>query len=165
MKLNKKILAATFVVMTSTLAFAADKKMTITGSSTMAPLMTEIAKKYESLHSGVRIDVQSGGSSRGLADARKGTAAIGMVSRQLGSEEKDLAGYTVAKDGVCVILNKANPVTSLTDQQVVDIYLGKITNWKTVGGKDATITVVNKAEGRSTLELFLNYFKIKKCRY
>jgi phosphate transport system substrate-binding protein len=58
-------------------------------------------------------------------------------------------------------LHKENPVQALTDAQVVAIYTGKITNWKDAGGKDAPITVVNKAEGRSTLEVFLHYFKMK----
>jgi phosphate transport system substrate-binding protein len=49
----------------------------------------------------------------------------------------------------------------LSNSQITDIYTGKITNWKDVGGKDAPITVVNKAEGRSTLELFTHYFKLK----
>ena len=64
-------------------------------------------------------------------------------------------------------LNKKNNVKSLTDQQIVDIYTGKIKNWKDVGGSDKEITVVNKAEGRSTLELFLQYYKLKNlnCYY
>lgn len=136
-------------------------KLVLTGSSTVAPLAAEIAKRFESEHSGVRVDVQSGGSSRGITDARQGTANIGLVSRALKPEEKDLKAFSIARDGVTVILNKDNPVKSLTDKQVVDIYTGKITNWRSVGGKDGTITVVNKAEGRSTLELFTHYFKLK----
>ena len=56
-------------------------RLVITGSSTVAPLAGELAKQFELLHPGVRIDVQSGGSSRGITDARRGTADIGMVSR------------------------------------------------------------------------------------
>ncbi len=136
-------------------------KLVLTGSSTVAPLASEIAKRFESEHSGVRVDVQSGGSSRGISDARQGVADIGMVSRALKPEEKDLKASSIARDGVTVILHKDNPVPSLNDKQVVDIYTGKVTNWKQVGGKDGAITVVNKAEGRSTLELFTQYFKLK----
>lgn len=137
-----------------------ESKLVLTGSSTVAPLAAEIAKRFESEHSGVRVDVQSGGSSRGITDARQGTADIGLVSRALKPEEKDLKAFSIARDGVTVILNKDNPVKSLTDKQIVDIYTGKITNWRSVGGKDGTITVVNKASGRSTLELFAHYFKL-----
>lgn len=136
-------------------------KLVLTGSSTVAPLVSEIAKRYEEQHPGVRIDVQSGGSSRGIADARQSVADIGMVSRTLKDSEKDLQAFTIARDGISVILNKDNLVDKLSDQQIVDIYTKKLTNWKAVGGKDAPITVVNKAEGRSTLELFAHYFKLE----
>ena len=125
-------------------------KLVITGASTLAPLISEIGKRFESLYPTVRIDVQSGGSSRGVADARQGLADIGMVSRAMKENERDLSAFPVARDGVCPILHQENPVQALTDEQVVAIYTGKITNWKAVGGTDAPITVVNKAEGRST---------------
>ncbi len=136
-------------------------KLVVTGASTLAPLIGEIGKRFESLYPAVRIDVQSGGSSRGVADARQGLADIGMVSRAMKEDERDLSAFPVARDGVCPILHQENPVQALADEQVVAIYTGKITNWKAVGGTDAPITVVNKAEGRSTLEVFLHYFKLK----
>jgi phosphate transport system substrate-binding protein len=139
----------------------AQKKLVLTGSSTVAPLASEIGKRFETLHPGVRIDVQSGGSSRGIADARQELADIGMVSRALKADESDLIAHTIARDGIGLVVHRDNPVTTLSDTQVVDIYTGKITNWEDVGGNDAPITVVNKAEGRSTLELFLDYFKLK----
>ncbi|HLA61548.1 MAG TPA: substrate-binding domain-containing protein, partial [Nitrospiraceae bacterium] len=123
-------------------------KLVITGASTLAPLIAEIGKRFESLYPAVRVDVQSGGSSRGVADARQGLADIGMVSRAMKEDEQDLSAFPVARDGVCPILHQANPVQALTDEQVVAIYTGTITNWKAVGGTDAPITVVNKAEGR-----------------
>ncbi|MCP2728802.1 phosphate ABC transporter substrate-binding protein [Limnofasciculus baicalensis] len=136
-------------------------KLVLTGSSTVAPLAAEIGKRFESQHPGVRVDVQSGGSSRGVTDARQGLADIGMVSRALKDEEKDLQSFAIANDGVGIIVHKDNPIQSLSDAQVTSIYTGKVTNWKNVGGKDGTITVVSKAEGRSTLELFTHYFKLK----
>jgi len=136
-------------------------KLVLTGSSTIAPLAAEIGKRFEALHSDVRVDVQTGGSSRGISDARAKLADIGMVSRALKHDEKDLLGFTLALDGIAVILNKTNPVAALDKQQIIAIYTGKIVNWKDVGGNDAPITVVNKAEGRSTLELFLHYFGLK----
>ncbi|MEH2226764.1 phosphate ABC transporter substrate-binding protein [Nostoc sp.] len=137
-------------------------KLVLTGSSTIAPLAAEIGKRFESQHPGARVDVQSGGSSRGVSDARQGVANVGMVSRALlKPEENDLKAFSIARDGVTVILHKDNPVKSLNNKQVVDIYTGKVRNWKQVGGTDGAITVVNKAEGRSTLELFTHYFKLK----
>lgn len=136
-------------------------KLVITGASTLAPLIAEIGKRFERLHPAVRIDVQTGGSSRGVADTRQGLAHIGMVSRAMKEDERDLSAFPVARDGVCPILHRENPIQSLTDEQIVAIYTGKITNWKLLGGIDAPITVITKADGRSTLEVFLQYFKLK----
>jgi phosphate transport system substrate-binding protein len=140
-------------------AQAADNKLVLTGSSTIAPLAAEIGKRFEERNPGVRVDVQSGGSSRGVEDARSGLADIGMASRALNADEADLKAFAIARDGVGVILHRDNPVHFLTDEQIVAIYTGKTTDWSAVGGKPGRITVVNKAEGRSTLELFLHYFK------
>jgi len=137
-------------------------KLVITGSSTMAPLIVEIGKRFESLHPKVRVDVQTGGSSRGITDAKQELADIGMSSRLLKDEEKaDLVTYILARDGVCFLVHKSNPIEALTDQQIVDIFTGKITNWKQVGGRDAAVTVINRADGRSELELFSHHFKVK----
>lgn len=133
-------------------------KLVLTGSSTVAPLAGEIAKRFEKLHPDVRVDVQTGGSSRGIADAKRGTADIGMASRALKPQETDLTGHTIAMDGVGMILHRDNPVQSLTDEQVIAIYTGRVSNWPEVGGVDAPITVVNKADGRATLEVFLKHF-------
>lgn len=137
------------------------QKLVVTGSSTIAPLAAEIARRFESSHPGTRVDVQSGGSSRGIQDARNGTASVGMVSRALKPDEKDLHAHTIASDGVGIIVHASNPVDALSRQQVRDIYTRKIVNWKDVGGLDSPITAVNKAEGRSTLELFLKYLDLK----
>ena len=133
----------------------------LTGSSTMAPLISDIAKRFELAHPNVQITVKTGGSMRGAQDAREGVADIGMASRALTAAESDLSGMPMARDGICLLVNKDNPVQSLTDAQVAAIYIGSVTNWKNVGGLDESITVITRAEGRSELELFLAYFKIK----
>ena len=136
-------------------------RIVLTGSSTVAPLAAEIGKRFESLHPGIRVDVQTGGSSRGILDARNGLADIGMVSRDLKEQEGDLLAFTIALDGITIIVHKSNPVPKLTREQVIGIYTGKIRNWKMLGGRDAPITVINKAEGRSTLELFREHFGLE----
>jgi phosphate transport system substrate-binding protein len=140
----------------------AAQTITITGSSTIAPLITELGRRFEEQNPGLRVDVQTGGSSRGVADAQTHLADIGMASRDLSEEElKTLNAHPIARDGVCLILHQTNSVEELTEEQVVAIYTGRITNWKGVGGADLEIVVVHKAEGRSTLELFLKHFDLK----
>src|SRR5262249_37172807 len=109
-----------------------NRKLVLTGSSTIAPLAGEIGKRFEADHPGVRVDVQTGGSSRGASDARQGLNDIGMLSRSLNDDEKDMHAFPIANDGVSIILHKNNPVASLSNAQVVDIYTGKVTNWKDV---------------------------------
>lgn len=135
-------------------------RVSVVGASTIAPLISELAKAYEQEHPGVRIEVQAGGSARGIMDVRSGTAVLGMVSRDLKPDEQDLEHVLIAKDGIGMIVNKSNPVVGLSKEQVIGIYTGQITNWKEVGGADAPITVVSKAEGRSTLEIFSSFFGI-----
>ena len=137
---------------------AATQRISVVGSSTVLPLMGEIAKHYEQGHPGVRVDVQAGGSARGLLEVRQGTAQLGMVSRALKADENDVSRLLVALDGLGVIVHRSNPVQQITKAQVVDIFSGKLTNWQQLGGADVPITVVSKAEGRSTLEVFSAYF-------
>jgi phosphate transport system substrate-binding protein len=140
---------------------AAEERLTITGSSTVHPLAAEIAKRYEASHPDVRIEVQTGGSTRGVVDARSGRARIGMASRALKDDERDVKAVTIALDGIACIVHRDNPVRSLSRDQVIAIFTGTVANWRQVGGADRAIAVVNKAEGRSTLDLFLHHFGLK----
>jgi phosphate transport system substrate-binding protein len=142
-------------------SLAAEERIIITGSSSVHPLASEMAKRYESLHPGVRIDVQTGGSTRGITDVRAGRAQIGMASRALRGDESDLTAITICLDGIACIVHGENPVRSLNRDQVIAIFTGAVANWSQVGGPDLPIAVVNKAEGRSTLELFLQHFALK----
>ena len=136
-------------------------KLVLTGSSTIAPLALAIGKQFETIHPGIRIDVQTGGSSRGMADAQSGLADIGMASRSLRESEQALIPHILARDGIALIAHQSNAVKGLSREQVIGIYTGVITNWKDVGGMDTPITVVTKAEGRGTLDMFLAYFQLK----
>lgn len=137
------------------------QKLVITGSSTIAPLMADIGKRFEEKHPGTRVDVQTGGSSRGVFDTQTGLADIGMVSRTLHAQEaQTLEGTILATDGIGFVVHRENPVTNLTTQQVMAVYTGMISNWQSLGGRSEPIVVVNKAEGRGTLELFLRFFHL-----
>lgn len=136
-------------------------KITLSGSTTVSPLVLEIGKRFEKQYPGVRIDVQTGGSSRGINDAIKGLVDIGMSSRALNEKEKTaVASVTLANDGVCMLVHSSNPIRDLTDAQIRTLYTGGVKNWKELGGKDAPITVINRADGRAELEQFREYFKL-----
>lgn len=141
----------------------ATQKLSLSGSSTVAPLAAELGRAFEQLHPGVRVEVQAGGSSRGVADAQAGTVDLGMASRALKPEElaAGLRATTIALDGIGMIVHRDNPVAELSAEQIVAIWRGEQRHWSAFGGPDRPITVVHKAEGRSTLELFLAHFKLK----
>jgi phosphate transport system substrate-binding protein len=152
------------------LVFACSKppsteRIVVTGASTLAPLASDIAARFEKEHPGVIIDVQTGGSARGAADARNGTAHIGMVSRELKETERDLHGFPVARDGVGLIVHRDNPLIALTRAQVIAIYTGALRDWQALTpGRPSEIAVVHKAAGRSTNEIFLEHFGLQDSK-
>ncbi|MEQ8798884.1 MAG: phosphate ABC transporter substrate-binding protein [Salinisphaeraceae bacterium] len=135
-------------------------KLLIAGSSTVAPLLAEIAARFEAEHPGTEVDVQAGGSSRGIADVRRGLIDIGAASRALGPGEAGLTEHAIARDGIALIVHRSNPVTTLDAAQVRAIYTGRIDDWGALGLPAGPITVVNKADGRATLTLFLAHFDL-----
>ncbi|MDF1814276.1 MAG: phosphate ABC transporter substrate-binding protein [Verrucomicrobiales bacterium] len=133
------------------------ESVVITGSTTVAPVVADAAKRFEENNPGIRIDVQTGGSSRGISDAKSGLADLGMVSRHLNTGEEDLSATCIAIDGVGLIVHRQNELKGLTREQVIQLYKKEITNWSGVGGTTGPVTVTNKADGRGTLEVFLAY--------
>ena len=138
-----------------------DSILVVTGSSTVAPIAAEVARQFELERGGVRVDVQSGGSSRGIGDVRRGLAQIGMVSRALKGTEQQLETYTIARDGVGLIVNAANPLDALDAKSVVALYRGEISDWSELGGESGRPVIVHKAAGRATLEVFVDHFGLE----
>ena len=132
-------------------------KLMITGSSTMAPMVAELGKRFRALHPDVAITVEAGGSGRGVADALDGRADIGMASRELTPQEQALFAIPIARDGVVFVVHKDNPLGALTRAQVLEVYSGKIGNWKALGGRDARIETVTRPDGRGSIEIAAHY--------
>lgn len=129
--------------------------ITVSGSTSVGPLMEKIAEKYEEENSNISIEINQTGSSAGIKDAMDGISQIGMSSRDLKDEEAAKVKATVlAYDGVAVITNTGNSVKELTIGQIRDIFTGKITNWSEVGGSNASIVVVSREAGSGTRTAF-----------
>lgn len=131
--------------------------LTIAGSTSVQPFSDVLAEKFMNQNSDVRINVQGGGSSQGVTAVLSSVADIGAVSRNLKEEEKnkgDLVTTKLAIDGVAIVVHPSNITKGLTLDEVRDIYLGKIKNWKELGGEDVPITVVSREEGSGTREAF-----------
>lgn len=131
-------------------------KVSVSGSTSVGPLMEKEAEAYKSVDSNVSIEINQLGSSAGIKDVINGVSEIGMSSRDLKEEEKqaDLIENKIAIDGIGIIAHKTNKVKSLTMDQLRGIYTGKITNWKEVGGKDTPIVVVSREDGSGTRDAF-----------
>ena len=129
--------------------------ITVAGSTTCLPI-AEIAAEGFKEETGTDVLVSGLGSSAGIEAVSAGTADIASSSRGLNADEQDL-GLTpivIAHDGIAVIVNDDNPVDNLSTEQLRDIYAGKITNWKEVGGEDLKIQVINRDEASGTREAF-----------
>ena len=140
------------------------RNLVLTGSGGMTPLLREIGQRFESSHADVHVDVQAVGSTRGVTDARQGLADIGMVARLLKPNESSLHATPIARDGVCFLVHRTNPVAKLTDEQIVRMYTRGVTNWKVLGGADLPITLVHMKENNALLELFLDHFKLRSTQ-
>jgi phosphate transport system substrate-binding protein len=134
----------------------------IIGSNTVTPLSTVWAEEFMKVHPKVSIGVSGPGSGAGIAALINGTTDICQASRTIKQKEIDEAKANgvepyeikVATDALSVVVNPANPVSELTIAQLSAIYTGKITNWKEVGGNDATIVVLSRDTNSGTHVFF-----------
>lgn len=141
-----RITMASVLAMALTLPTAVAKEVNISGSTSVARVMDVLAEEYNKSHPDDYIAVQGIGSSAGIMMVNKGIVELGMSSRYLTESEKgeDLNVFPIAFDGLAVVVNRTNAVTNLTEQQLYDIYKGKVTNWKQVGGDEQPIAVVTR---------------------
>lgn len=105
-------------------------KITVAGSTSVAPLMNVIADEYKKLNPDVTIEIQESGSTAGIQSATEKAVDIGMSSRELKDEEAEkLATKQIAMDGIAVIENKSNTIDNMTSEQIKSIYLGETKSW------------------------------------
>lgn len=159
----KKIIALSIIAALTFGFILQSTVITIKGSDTMVILAQRWAEKYMGQKNGVSIQVTGGGSGTGIAALINGTTDIANASRPMKPSEREKlkqrynslgVEVKVAKDGLSVYLNEKNPVKELSLQQLKDIYTGKITNWKDVGGKDAKIIVYGRENSSGTYVYF-----------
>lgn len=137
---------------------ADNSTISVSGSTTVQPLAEKLAEAFMTENTGVRIDVQGGGSSVGVKAAGEGTSDIGMASREI--KESELAEFpnlniiVIARDGIAIVAHPDVPLSDLTVEQVRDIFSGKVINWKDLGGEDQNIIVVSREEGSGTRGAF-----------
>ena len=139
------------------------KKITVKGSDTLVILSQKWAEAFMKENPKTTIQVTGGGSGVGIAALINGSTDIANASRPIKPGEIDqikekykenVVEIACAKDGLSVFLNQGNSVSELTIQQLGDIFSGKITNWKDVGGEDAKIQLYGRESSSGTFEFF-----------
>lgn len=165
MKTNKLKLAVAVLLVVLAISCKSDetKKITIKGSDTLVILSQKWAEAFMKENPKVVIQVTGGGSGVGIAALINGSTDIANASRPIKPSEIDklkekykVSGIEIAcaKDGLSVFLNKENPVSELTIEQLGNIFSGKITNWKEFGGEDSKIQLYGRESSSGTFDFF-----------
>ena len=141
---------------------AGEGQLVVQGSTTVLPIAQAAAEVFMQNNSQANISVRGGGSGNGIAALIEGTCDIADASRPMKIKEILLCQkkgispvpHIVAMDGIAVIVHSSNPIQGLNMEEIKDIYTGKITNWKELGGKDLKIVVVSRDSASGTFETF-----------
>ncbi|MCX7784613.1 MAG: phosphate ABC transporter substrate-binding protein [candidate division WOR-3 bacterium] len=160
--LVKFLLVVSLTILSTTSLFGAKKNITLAGSTTVLPIAQKCAEAFMDINPKVNISVRGGGSGVGIASLIAKSVDIGMSSRPI--KDKELAtakqkgvnpvGNIIALDGLAIIVHPQNPINEITLKTLKDIYTGKITNWKALGGPDREIVVVSRDVASGTFEVF-----------
>ncbi len=142
--------------------FTVSGSITAAGSSALEPLVEQAADQFMQKDPNAKISVQAGGSGTGLAQIAQGSIDIGNSDLFAGekltsAQAAGLVDHKVCVVGFATVVNPGVTVDNLTKQQLQQIFTGKITNWKDVGGSDQQITVINRPTSSGTRATFKKY--------
>ena len=138
------------------------------GSTSMEKVIGALGESFMAANAGTTVGYNPTGSGAGITAVSEGRCDIGLSSRALKDDEKasGLKETVLAYDGIAIIVHPDNPVSDLTAEQIADIYTGKITNWKDVGGNDAAIVLIGREAGSGTRDGFESITGTKDaCKY
>jgi len=134
----------------------------LAGSTSMQPLLRDLAAAYSERYPYVSFDFAEMGSTAGLEALRRGNADLALVSRELAPEEeldaqsgeRPLAYTVIALDGIAVIVNERNPLRSLGQPELRKVLTAQVTDWADLGTPAGEITVVSREDGSATRTVF-----------
>lgn len=158
----KKITTALAILLTGATLQAEQNQLVLDGSTTVGPIGKAFAEYFMKRNPEVNVTVSESGSGNGAKGILNGTCHVGMMSRFMKETEFTACAskgvtpvaHVVALDGLPILVHPSNPVNGLTVEQIRGIYAGKISNWKAVGGPDATIVFISRDTNSGTYETF-----------
>ncbi len=154
------IVALLFTVSTGAV-FAADNSITAMGSTALQPLVEQAANKFMDKKPDARVLVQGGGSGTGLTQVAQGGANIGnsdiFAEEKSDINAKQLVDHKVCVVGFAAVVSPKVTIKNVSQKQLIDIFSGKITNWKDVGGPDMKIVIINRPKSSGTRATFKKY--------
>lgn len=151
-QLTALLISAMFIAPAA--ARADSSSITAAGSTALLPLVKAAAESYQIAHPDVKISVTGGGSRVGITQVAAKAVDLGD-SDILAKGYPELVDHRVAVTGFSLLVNAQAGVRALTKKQIQDIFSGKITNWKEVGGKDQSIVVINRPRSSGTRVVFM----------
>ena len=137
------------------------------GSESMHETFDALASDFEKTQDSLKVIIEGGGSRTGLQAIKEKTADIGLssfgfdLSKELGQNHK-VVDLVVANDGIVVVNNENNPMESLTNEQISDIYNGKVSDWSEIGGNPGPIVPIARDSNSGTQRFFASYFGIEE---
>lgn len=129
----------------------------IDGATSMVGINQALKNNFEQKFPGTLIQTDAKGTDKGILGLLTGVIDVAAISRPLTAQEQaqGLAAIPIAKDAIAIVVGQDNPFRKgLTQEQIKDIFQGKITNWSQVGGKDAPIKVINRPPISGTYQMF-----------
>ncbi|SMF35975.1 PstS family phosphate ABC transporter substrate-binding protein [Desulfovibrio gilichinskyi] len=158
--MKSRIIALVAIMVMAFTGSAFAGSLQVKGSTTVLPLMQKCAETFMAANPSVSISISGGGSSNGAKALIDGTTDIAMMSRDMKAAEIQTATdngrkpeqFIVALDCIVPVVNPANSVSALTIAQLKDIYTGKVSNWKELGGADEPIVVISRDTSSGTYD-------------
>jgi phosphate transport system substrate-binding protein len=140
--------------------YAAETEIVISGSTTVLPVMQKAGEAFMAANPGINLSISGGGSGNGIKALNEGLCQVAMSSRDIKASEIELAvkngvkavRTAIAVDALVPVAHAENPVKNLSAAQLRDIYAGRITNWKELGGQDGKIVVISRDTSSGTYE-------------
>jgi len=156
------VMSIVFLILSALCSPARATKIVVDGSTTVGPIAKAFAEYFMARNKGINVTVSESGSGNGAKSLINGTCQIADMSRFMKEKEFKAAAnkgimpvaHVVALDGLPILVHPSNPIKGLTIEQICNIYLGKIKNWKEIGGPNLKIVKISRDTNSGTYETF-----------